>query len=275
MAHSRQARRTRRKARRQAGHRSVATSYTHPDAKIKVFMSADKIKPTLEALCKSLRRYGYSYEILGLGRPWKGFKTKMENFAKGIKDYTASAGPDELAIFIDAYDCICIKDSTQVLHQYLNRKRSMPILFAAEPYCLGNNNIKTLDWFDYHLGAAKRAKVNALVKPYSDEDPDFKMSDKSIFLNSGFIMGPAKMLHELFSYMDESKIDDDQLAACEYFIHHLDKVDLDFEGKIIRTKIPRRDPLPDEGNRGPGFLHYPDMREDDSQAELLKLYSHY
>ena len=46
------------------------TIHEDPTVPMKVFLYADKLKPTAKALMNSLKRHKFSYEVLGLGKPW-------------------------------------------------------------------------------------------------------------------------------------------------------------------------------------------------------------
>ena len=53
----------------------------------------------------------------------------------------------------------------------------------------------------------------------------------------------------------------------------MDKIDLDFEESLIRNKLTTRDKLPDEnGEQGPGFLHFPGTRTDEEQKRNMDVY---
>lgn len=49
------------------GSPTVDLTYDNPDAKITVFTMANKLKPTLVELLRSLKRNGYSYRVVGYG----------------------------------------------------------------------------------------------------------------------------------------------------------------------------------------------------------------
>jgi hypothetical protein len=104
------------------------------------------------------------------------------------------------------------------------------------------------------------------------------IAPQPVFLNSGMIMGPAEhlsaMFEEMISYTNVQK--DDQLAACRYCIEHLDKVDLDIENHIFRNKNVIREKLEDEGTPdGPAIIHFPGMRDENQQNQLLRFYEQY
>jgi hypothetical protein len=261
-------RRLRKTRRRQRGGNQPLL-YEHPGAEIKVFMSADRMEPTLSALLTSLKRHNYSYEVLGFGKPWKGFKTKMENYLDGINRYKGGT-----AIFIDAFDVLCIKDADRVLDSYKARKRSMPLLVGAEIICFYEDNcsMDALNWFDVNKIPGGRAAVEAtLTKP--EQGRPYYEAPKSVFTNSGFIMGPTQELKTMFQSMMDSGDTDDQIAVIHYMTRAPDKIDLDIEEAVIRNKLKPRTKLSDEdGERGPGFVHFPGTRTKEEQAKNVKEY---
>jgi hypothetical protein len=235
-------------------------------------MSADKMKPTLTALIESLKRHHYSYEVIGLGRPWGGFKTKMENYLQGIQKHLAENGPDSMVIFVDAFDVLCIKDAEKLMETYKQRPRKMPIVVGAEIYCFFKENcdMRTLEWFDANqlMGGSEAIKAK-LQSP----NPSYYESPSPVFLNSGFIMGPAKDVQDMFQGMMDSGLSDDQNAAIDYMVKNMGKIDIDIEERLVRNKLKPREKLPDEdGIQGPGFVHYPGTRNEKEQAKNLSEY---
>jgi hypothetical protein len=251
-------------------------THTHPTSQIKVFINADKSQATLEAMVKALTEHKYSYEILGYGKPWHGFHTRMENYEEALNRMMAESGPDKLCIFVDGFDAICIKDSEAVFAAYKAKPRPMPVVFGAEICCLDNCDKNSLSWYDHHKlkGGAEaiRAKLEQMFPP----NKEFLVSPEPVFFNAGFMMGPTGGLLDLLKGMRASGNFDDQLAAGSYIAKNPDKVDVDLEEKIVRNKIKNRDKLPDEGTpEGPGFLHYPGMRSDEDKLKLLEKYKEF
>jgi len=237
------------------------------------------MEATLQALLDSLKRHKYSYEVLGFGKPWKGFTTKINNYVDGIQRYAAEKGPDALAIFVDAFDVLCIKDSDKLLNTYKARARQMPIVFSAEIVCFNNCYKDILAWYDTHSVLGGRKAIEAQLKP-GNGGTTF-MSDKPVFMNTGFIMGPASKLEALFVSMRDHPFEadgqiDDQYTAGKWGESHLDEFDLDVEEALIRNKLIPRDKLPDEdGVQGPAFIHFPGSRSKEQQKENVERYMKY
>jgi hypothetical protein len=233
------------------------------------------MEPTLQALLDSLKRHNYSYEVLGFGKPWKGFETKIENYLEGMKRYEAEKGPDALAIFVDAFDVICIKDSDKLLKTYKEKPRPMPVVFGAEIACFDNCYKDIMMWYDTHQVLGGRAALEAPLKPVND-GKGF-MSEQSIFMNTGFIMGPVSKLAQMFTEIAQTPFEeDDQYTAGKWAVNHLDTFDLNVEETMIRNKLIPRDKLPDEdGEQGPAFLHFPGSRSKEQQKENVARYATY
>ena len=238
-------------------------------------MSSDRMEPTLDALLDSLKRHNYSYEVLGFGKPWKGFETKIENYLEGMKRYHAEKGPDALAIFVDAFDVICIKDSDKLLKTYKEKPRPMPVVFGSEIACFNNCYKEVLTWYDTHNVLGGRAVIEAPLKPVND-GKGF-MSEQPVFMNTGFILGPVSKLEHMFTEISQTPFEeDDQYTAGKWAVNHLDQFDLNVEETLIRNKLIPRDKLPDEdGEQGPAFLHFPGSRSKEQQKENVARYATY
>ena len=247
-----------------------------PGAEIRVFTNADKSQPTLELMIAALKRHKYNYEVLGYGKPWLGFRSRTENYREAIERYIKDKGPDALAIFVDGFDAICVKDEALMLAAYKGKARPMPVVFGAEICCLDNCDKNVLNWYDHHKLKDGKEAIKAKLEQMFPPNTEFLIAPEPVFANAGFCMGPAKALQDLFNGMLASGNFDDQLAAGHYIVHNLDKVDIDIEEKLVRNKIKNRDKLPDEGTaEGPAFLHYPGMRSEDDKKKLLEKYKEF
>jgi hypothetical protein len=250
------------------------------------------MEPTLQALLDSLKAHKYSYEVLGFGKPWEGYKTKIDNYLEGIKRYAAEKGPNALAIFVDAFDVICIKDSDKLLATYKEKPRKMPVVFGGEIACFKNCYKDVLNWYDTHSVLGGRAAVEGSLKPVNSGNGS--MSEQPIYMNTGFILGPASELETIFtgiSQIPEQEQSaegkqgvlpytegkwDDQYMAGKWAAQNLDRFDINLEETMIRNKVIPKDKLPDEdGEQGPAFLHFPGSRWPEQQKENLERYATY
>lgn len=255
----------------------VQKIHNDPTTPIKVFLYADKMKPTAKVLVQSLKKYRYSYEVLGLGKPWEGWIARAKEYLSSIQKYKVEKGGNALALFIDAYDVICVKDSALFYQSYMEHDREMPVIFGAEKNCQTQMcNKKILDWYDHHKIEGGKAGVMSQVNTWGEGGEHLWSRGKPIFTNNGTIMGTADGLEFLFTEIIKTGISDDQVAAGHVIEANLDKFDIDFEERYFRNRFRELDKLPDEGTaKGPGFLHFHAMRTDAQQEEVLRRFSAY
>jgi hypothetical protein len=244
---------------------------------IKVFLYADKIKPTAKALMQSLQKHKYSYEVLGVGKPWEGWIARAKEYVSAAQKYKSEKGGDAIMLFVDAYDVICIKDSDKFYKSYMEHDRDMPVIFGAEKNCHTEMcNKKILDWYDFNKIEGGKAAVDAQINTWGDNNEHLWSRTKAVFTNNGTIMGTADGLDFLFTEIIKTGIQDDQVAGGHVVIANLDKFDIDFEEKFFRNRFRELDKLPDEGkDSGPGFLHFHAMKTEAQQAEVLRRFQSY
>lgn len=256
------------------GYEEVNTTY-ETSSKIKVFTYATEMKDTLRLLLESLKRNGYSYEVVGYGKPWSGFRNRMIEYLNAVKAYKEKAGENELVIVIDGYDCLGIKDSESVYNTFINRRRNnASVMFGVEVVCGGNCNKNIGEWYEYHNIYGGKEGTEALYKnKYSDPI----ITEKPVFLNAGMIIGRVGALENMYNGMLALNIEDDQLAAGTYTLEHMDDIDLDVEEAIFRNKPGSISDTYIDGEgtlEGPGFLHFPGHRTEDNNF-LISIYNKY
>jgi hypothetical protein len=244
---------------------------------IKVFLYADKIKPTAKALMQSLQKHKYSYEVLGVGKPWEGWIARAKEYVSAAQKYKREKGGDAIMLFVDAYDVICIKDSDKFYKSYMEHDRDMPVIFGAEKNCHTEMcNKKILDWYDFNKIEGGKAAVDAQINTWGDNNEHLWSRTRAVFTNNGTIMGTADGLEFLFTEIIKTGIQDDQVAGGHVIVANLDKFDIDFEEKFFRNRFRELDKLPDEGkDSGPGFLHFHAMKTEAQQAEVLRRFQSY
>jgi hypothetical protein len=230
-------------------------SYT-TESKIKVFTYATEMKEPLKQLLESLNQNNYSYEVVGYGEPWTGFRNRVNVYLTAVKKHREEYGDEAVVAMLDGYDCLCVRNSDSVYNSFLERPRShIPVVFGVEVACMGNCNPDLLQWYTHHNIYGGEAQIKKRMR-YLD---GATVSESSVFLNGGMLMGRAGAIDDLYSGMLALNIEDDQICAAKYTTENLDKVDLDVEEVLFRNKLlERRIKLDDEnGITGPGFLHFP------------------
>jgi len=244
------------------------------ESKIKVFTYATEMKPTLRMLLGSLKTHHYSYEVVGYGESWKGFRNRVNTYLSAVKRHKEIHGGQAVIVIVDGYDCLCIKDSEKVYESFITKKRSIPVMFGAESVCFNNCNRGVLKWYDfYNMYGGERE----IIKTYTDIGNGGVKTKESVFLNGGMLIGTCGAVEELYTGMMELNIEDDQICAGTYLINNMESVDLDTEEAIFRNKLlERRVVLDDEdGITGPGFIHFPGAGDKTIFSDLLERYSLY
>jgi len=272
----RQTRRSRVLARRQrGGGDEPPLTYTPPEgrAPITVFTLATQRKEPLNHLLRSLQKHKYNYQVLEFGKPWGGWQRRIECY----RDAVASLNPEEVAICLDAYDMLCIKDSDKVLKTYMERPRKhLPVVYAVEWVCYGNCSKEVLKWFDVNkvegVGGSEEIKAGFTPESVGTRTKDWR----PVFVNGGFICGVAGKMKEYFTLLLQGAVHDDQVAAADWIANNLDKnlVDLNVEESLVRVNLERtKEPQETGGEEGPAFLHFSGMQGN--EEETLRLFAMY
>jgi hypothetical protein len=202
---------------------------------------------------------------------------RTKSYLAAIQAYKAEKGPTAVALYIDAYDVICIMDSDKFFQKYQERQRKMPVIFGAEQNCHTEMcNKKILDWYDYNEIAGGSAAVQSQINNWGDNGEHLWSRDRPAFTNNGTIMGTAEGLEFLFTEILKTGIQDDQVAAGHVIVANLDRFDIDFEENLFRNRFRHLEKRDDEnGVDGPGFLHFHAMKTDEQQADILERYKSY
>jgi hypothetical protein len=237
-------------------------------------MFATTRKEPLNHLLRSLQKHGYAYKVIGFGTEWKGWEGRIRTYRDAA---TSVANPEDLIIFTDAYDIICIKDAEKCKKQYEERPRKhLPIVYGAEWVCYANCSQDVLAWFDANENPVGTRNE---IEPQITRTPDgaFRYT-RPIFLNGGFIFGPAGKITEYFNELLSNPIDDDQVSAGVWLgkKENLAKglIDLDLEERFMRVNLERTKRANENGGEdGPAFLHFSGMKE--KEEELLKYFAMY
>ncbi len=146
---------------------------------------------------------GWEHIIIGQGIKWKGWITRMQHY----RDYCESLG-DEIIVFSDAYDVLCLRGSDHFLELY-NQYAKDKIIIGAELGCHPGNCFPPEEW-------------------YNENDLD-KNSVARRFVNGGLIAGPANKIFNMWKWAIENKFDDDQIALGNYTNSYPHLIFLDIE----------------------------------------------
>jgi hypothetical protein len=167
------------------------------------------------AFLESLRRFGYTPIVLGMGEPWKGLMTPPRKVREWLRQGNAT---DEIIIMCDSWDLVFAASPAAIEEEFKNLS-SAPLLWNAE---------KTL-WPDVGL------KFPDVGTPYR-------------YLNSGFVVGYAGALLEIIEAMDIDSIPDDHTNDAgvriepnhqeyfqRFFAEHPDSMTIDRDAVICQA----------------------------------------
>ncbi len=177
-----------------------------------VLTLATDINEYVKEFKRSLKKHNYNYKLLGMGEKWEGFHTKMNCVIKSLKQLN----PEQLVIICDSYDLLFCQPSKVIeerYHKLTQNKVVIGLESVTDVYC---------KFIDICIPETiKRCKIQNRYYP------DFK------YINAGFIMGRAKDLLDIYTFMIRNKFKDDQkglftwvMNNCHrcYFDYHLDFV---------------------------------------------------
>ena len=141
-------------------------------------------------LTSSATRAGLEIEEVSKGRPWKGFRTKMEAFLEAARQ------TEDLMVIVDAFDVI-------VHPQAAEKLRGVEAWFAANP--------KT------HMlaGCESSCIVSDNCLPLENWKLS-KQTEAKHFVNSGIVCGRAPAIREWTQFMIDNEFHDDQLGLASF-----------------------------------------------------------
>src|SRR3990172_2863347 len=86
-----------------------AASEENPEVIVACF--ATKRTSGAQNMINSLRKWGWIFEILGLGAEWTGWNGRMRAYL----DFAKKKHPDVIIVFVDCYDALAVRDPTGFL----------------------------------------------------------------------------------------------------------------------------------------------------------------
>jgi len=181
-----------------------------------VFTCATHSNKNLENFKNSFNLYkGWDVRVLGLGSEWESFRTKMTFYRKGLKD----VDEDQIVVCLDAYDVLCIKDSTDFIDLFLSYK--IPIMIGCEiTSCFTIYN--------------KYLQIGCC--PNIEKWKRFHNLQDKIYVNSGCIIGYAGEIFKMFDWIlkyNDFVIQDDQIGVGFYMNEFPHKVKLDIKNDFV------------------------------------------
>lgn len=171
---------------------------------------------------------GRSFHNIGTGATWEGFVSKVQLYSKAVKA-RAAKNPHEVLILMDSDVANGGCSESELLDRYqkiVSTSGGAPIVVSADsnqfpPIKGGIQAFQTKSYQD-----RRAAVMNGFGLPADALEPfcarhwggAVALAIDYIFVNSGFIMGPARNLSEVLECMDHEGWDQECLKAptCEY-----------------------------------------------------------
>ena len=175
---------------------------------ISYFTVSTKDTPELQRLKSSAEKFGWNLEILGLEANtdqlgWEDKNNKSGDYGnfsiKLVKElkYVSSKSPDDIVLFTDAWDVICLGDCNTLYEKFLTFNKDL--VFGAEKEC-----------------SPDKDKIDI----YRNKDVIFP------YLNSGFFIGKAGVIKKYLDTYNGEKINDQKWWTAIY-LDNQDDIALD------------------------------------------------
>lgn len=211
----------------------------------------------------SLKKFKYTYKLLGIGEKWENFMTKIKAYHK----FLSSPKTSDLICIIDCYDVLACRKKSDLLKLYnqtnqtnqINNQinKQSKVIVSSQAECKSYNCFELSSWW----------KKNILTNNLHNR-----------FANSGFILGKWDDVKHVIDYLLNVKdssgntLVDDQLALCHYIEKYPDKIDIDVMSKYIGTVLPmdfhkysfnlKNEVINTTTNTRPFFIHTPATSSD-------------
>jgi hypothetical protein len=168
---------------------------------LKIFTIATKASHHLDRLVQSFEHYNLNAEVYGMGRPFYGMGTKRQLIYECLKQ----CHPDQLTLFVDAYDVIFLANESEIVSVY-QKYYADQVVYGAEQ----NLGMYTFDDILYYF------KYPIKGKRYK-------------YLNAGTVMGPAGKIETLLEAVGVGVETEksDQWSLIRYFTKHSDQLTVD------------------------------------------------
>jgi hypothetical protein len=195
---------------------------------------------------ESLKKYGYRYIFLGIGKKWKGF---VKGKICGIVEFLETCKED-LVCVIDGYDVLACRPVKDLLKKYKSAR--FPIIVGGEKFCFTYNGTPVEKYKNISLFSSRK------------------------YPNGGFCVGDRIAILEMYRYIiakgEKEGINDDQKLLGRYINAYPDQVSIDLYQNIVFNTITTIDNNAYTQKQGgiyipcydsyPCFIHFPSNSSD-------------
>ena len=211
---------------------------------VDIFTCVTKLHPGYLNFKASFEQFqGWNVTTIGKGMPWKGWITRMILYRDTSLWVSQHKDPDHVIVFLDGYDILCVRDSTDFLKTF--HEIGYPIVAGSENICFFLTCRPTTRWKKIH-------KIRSHI-------------------NGGCIIGKAHAIYEAYRWcIEKGYHQDDQIALSHYMDQYPYKIYLDKSRFIFNDLFASSHQLTLEPSKKvsvtiqkqtyyPYFIHFPGL----------------
>ena len=154
-----------------------------------VVLLATHWTPTFENCRRSLHVYEFDYTVIGWNEEWQGWRWRMKKYL----EYLQSQSENSLVVFLDAYDTIVSRPSSDFFQTFSAFDR--PVVIGCE-------------W--WHGSPMNSGLVPNWWKK-NNRKPAFRSR-----INAGCVVGRAGILTKMYAWVLDNHFEDDQLGIAAW-----------------------------------------------------------
>jgi hypothetical protein len=180
---------------------------------MKILTTVTNSEGYFELLKQSAGEWGYELEVLGWGRPWKGFCWKIELYVDRLKNF-----PEEQPVIcVDGYDVVVVGPSREMHEKF--KGMNQPVVFSGQRYFPGQSMIRRMA--DQLMSDSRSNYIrNRVNSPYDYSRPCM-----------GILVGYAGKLLSLFQKLldieKREKVNNDQILLNKYYLENPGAIHID------------------------------------------------
>ena len=119
---------------------------------------ANQKTPGLHNWEATMRKFGHDGVVIGMGRKWNGFMTKIQ----GYQEYISGLPSETIVTITDAFDVMACRPAKGLLEAYLQFQK--PLVVSTENICVKSLNCQPVEtWWRQTLQPRNRYRYVILV----------------------------------------------------------------------------------------------------------------
>lgn len=232
--------------------------------RITILTSETRGQPLLSTMGDSFETDFGKIVNIGFNRTWSGFQTKIELLDEYLQAQLSLVGYDppgeverHLVVFVDGGDVFwggCPLEEFRSMYHRIAEASGASVVFSAEVVCgeqdcnkvpavpdwagdmAGIANLSRGVWPKYAVGCRGTWNDECAAKRDCGYWAPCARPPSLKFLNSGFMIGPAKAMADMVSWArknyEKLSVWGDQSVFASYWLEHQDRVTLDYTSEL-------------------------------------------